>query len=83
MAILYYYWTENDNSEIIPVYDANRYELVEKKDWKITNLKEQIDVYKKEEKDYEEMMLYYSKLIRNCRVEIENLSKELEELKKD
>ena len=82
MAILYYYWAD-ENSEITPIYDPDRYELVEKKDWKINNLKEQIEENKELLRGNSDAINYYQKLETEYANKILNLEKELKELEKE
>ena len=82
MAILYYYWAD-ENSEITPIYDSDRYELVEKKDWKISNLKEQIRQEENIKTSCMEQIRGLLLTMKHSKDVIENLTKELEELKKE
>ena len=82
MAILYYYWAD-ENSEITPIYDSNRYELVEKKDWKINNLKEQIKGVEEALENNKKSLKFYQDLITMNLERIVELKKELKELEKE
>ena len=82
MAILYYYWVD-ENSEITPIYDSNRYELVEKKDWKINNLKERIKGVEEALENNKKSLKFYQDLITMNLERINELKMELKELEKE
>ena len=61
---------------IIPYYDSDKYELVEKKDWKLNQLKKQLE----EKKQSTE---YYSKVIDKEINYLAELNKEIEQLESE
>ena len=69
----YTYWTD-----ILKPFDSDRYELVEKKDWKIKQLKEEIAYYKMRLK--EEDALRVQSYERESKLRLEHV-KALDELK--
>ena len=64
-------------------YDSDRYELVEKKDWKVNNLKEQIEKNKKLLRHNSDLINYYQDLETEYANKILKLEKELKELEKE
>ena len=76
----YWYFTAPSKINIKVNYDSDRYELVEKKDWKISQLKERIKSYKEGIEEYNEKEAYYSKCISNFMEEVNKLEKELKGL---
>lgn len=85
MSILYYF-VEPENSwtfSTTPSYDEDRYELIEKKDWKINNLKEKIKGVKEALENNKKSFKFYQDLITMNSERIEELNKELKELEKE
>ena len=64
-------------------YDSDRYELVEKKDWKINNLKEQIKGVEEALENNKKSLKFYQDLITMNLERIDELKKELKELEKE
>ena len=61
-------------------YDPDRYELVEKKDWKINQLKLRIKCKKELVEEQTEKLKYYEKLVAINTEHLEKLEAELKEL---
>jgi peptidoglycan hydrolase CwlO-like protein len=64
-------------------YDSDRYELVEKKDWKVNNLKEKIKGIEEALENNKKSLKFYQDLITMNLERIEELNKELKELEKE
>jgi len=68
---LYLYYNDGINS--YELVDQDRYDLVEKKDWKIKNLKEQIE-------EKESTHLYWERQLEKSREELKKLQQALKYL---
>ena len=85
MPILYYHVDPNNSwtFSTTPIYDKDRYELVEKKEWKVNNLKEQIRQEENIKTSCMEQIRGLLLTMKHSKDVIENLNKELEELEKE
>lgn len=65
---------------VLDGYDTERYELVEKKDWKINELKRNIDKKMLDVQTFQGLLISNEKSINQLSKELEDLKKELKEL---
>lgn len=63
-------------------YDTNRYELVEKKDWKLNNLKKELTKLQDTLKEYKDLEKYYANLAVTMEEKVNNVESEIKELEK-
>ena len=80
----FFYGTSSENwfkymGEVLG-FDSDRYELVEKKDWKINQLRKEIDKLKKEKEMQLESMEIYRKNAVGIEQELNKLTRELIDL---
>ena len=65
-----------------PWFDSDKYELVEKKDWKLNNLKKELTKLQDTLKEYKDLEKYYANLAVTMEEKINNVESEIKELEK-